>query len=359
VNQEIFSLRRDAPELRPVLIEGTILRHGESWAALPREVVANSNGTDSIVFELVRPECLIRPSFFKIWATAIRPLSLSMTFMPALSVLFYGLYREWDASFLMGILALIGVVFFQVAVHVLNDVEDHLRLIDLPGSLSGSGVLQKGWMSAKQLRQFGYLILICGVGLGLPAALSHPGTLFIIGGTGLFGVLGYSNRPFGIKYRVLGDSLLFVLLGPFLAIGFAEAAFGQFDFSILTLGLFFGFVAWAISHGNHLLHIDMDTCQSVPTWASRLGFKKARHIFAALYAVAYLCLFTGILFGSLPIWVGFASLVGIPVVGRLIRRVYRAAGPASALLGTLRGDTIKIHLLLGLLVCIGLLAAHL
>ena len=62
MNQEIFSLRHDAAELLPLLYEGQMLRHGEPWVALPREVVSGAKGIEAVVFEVMRREVMVRPS---------------------------------------------------------------------------------------------------------------------------------------------------------------------------------------------------------------------------------------------------------------------------------------------------------
>ncbi len=354
MNQEIFSVRRDAAELYPLLNEGTTMRYGEYWTALPREVVSNINGVDSIVFEAIRIADSNRPSLGWVWLKAIRPDTLTITCTPCLALWMYGCMKQWELDWKIGILAFLGAVFFQISVNVLNDVEDYLRLIDLPGTLRGSGVIQKGWLSAKNLRNFGYLSLAIGILLGIPAVLKNPKILLFVGALGAFGVLAYSNRPFGIKYRALGDVLIFSLVGPLLAMGMTQAAFGRFDLSILLIGLFFGFTAWGLSHASNFQDIESDHSNERVTLASWVGFKMSRSIFIFLYGSAYLSIVTGFVLRVLPVTVLMTVSVGLFSVYHLMQKVYQSSGPASALLGPIRIDAGKLHFFWGLLLSLGL-----
>src|SRR4051812_35880372 len=112
---------------------GNVTRHGESLIALPREVVSMDGVPDTILFELVRPEEVQKPAFLPIWFQAIRPRLLILALCPCLATFVYGFRHQSIILPWVVVSAFFGAGFFQIAVNVLNDVEDHLRLIDLPG----------------------------------------------------------------------------------------------------------------------------------------------------------------------------------------------------------------------------------
>lgn len=355
MNQKILSLRTGSAELPSIMMTGTMLRHGEVWVALPREVVSGTKGVESVVFEVIRPEYLVKPSWIKAWSKAIRPHSFTMTFMPFLAVLLAGTLKGWQPSWRVGIVSWIGVLFLQISANVLNDVEDHLRLIDLPRSRRGSGVLQKGWLNARKLRVCGFLALGIGIICGIPAAVASPGILFWIGSIAALGVMSYSSRPFGMKYRVVGDIFLLILLGPLLTIGFSQGIFGGFDASIFWLGLYFGFAACGISHAGNLQDIEMDFQYGINSLASKLGFKTSRHLLAGIYCLSFLSLLLGVWLGSFPRVAMLGAGIGLIGVILFLRKVYQASGPASALLSSIRLEASRNHFFLGLSVCGGLL----
>ena len=354
MNQEILSLRRNSSDLLPLLSTARVLRHGQIWFALPREVVLGPLGVESVVFEVSRLSDLNRPSLFRVLLKASRLETLTLTLMPCLAVLFGALREELTVSWAMFFLSVLGVLLLQIAVNGFNDVEDHLRLLDLPRNLDGSGVIQRGWMSPQGLRLYSYAMLGCGVALGIAPVMMHPRVLLGVAAIGTLGVFAYSNRPFEMKYRALGDLLIFFLTGPLLAIGFSESVFGDFNGSSIWIGFFFGFLSWAAYQGAHLQSIEKDSVLGVATVASKLGFKKARHLFAALYGFAFLIILLAMSWGAVPKWATFPTLIGFFAAAQVIKKVYLASGPASAHLGGIRLSVLKIHFWLGGLLCSGL-----
>ncbi|MEO5971379.1 MAG: prenyltransferase [Bdellovibrionia bacterium] len=358
MNQEIFSLRHDSAELLPLLYEGRMLRHGEPWVALPRELVAGAKGIEAVVFEVMRRETMVLPSRLKILWAVIRPESLTLTLSPCLAIMSYGFYLGWEASWGIGLLAVLGALLFQISANLFNDVEDHLRLIDLLGCQGGSHVIQNGWLNARQVKRLAYTALVLGALFGVPAVLNSPQILLSIGGAGVLGVLAYSNRPFGVKYRVLGGAAVFFLGGPLLALGIAQAAFGRMDSGVLSLGCFFGMASLGVSHAGNFQDIEVDQARNLETLASKFGFSSSRHFFPLFYGLAFLSLSIGMGWGGLPSMLGIAVCASLHWVVQYISTLYRASGPASALLVPIRKDSLRIHLVFGASSILGLLGAY-
>ncbi len=357
MNQEVLSLRKDAAEVQAILLKGAMNRYGELWSAIPREVVSGSLGIESVIFEVIRPEGLKKPPLSEIVLKAIRLESLTLTLMPSLAVLLMGLFHKWDGSWVLGVTSFLGVLFFQIAVTLLNDVEDHLRLIDLPGGGRGNSVIQKGWISALDLKKVGYFAFALGILFGIPAVYQSPMVLMWIGGAGALGVLTYSSQPLGLKYREFGDLPLFLLSGPLLALGLSQAVFGRVDFSILFIGFYFGFAAWGVAHSSNIQDIESDWSRQIQTLATRLKFKAARHWLVALYALSWSSIYLGLILGFFPLYVGFAIFLTAIWIIPFLRRVYRASGPVSALLSPIRSESMKLHFILGLSLCLGILVS--
>jgi 1,4-dihydroxy-2-naphthoate octaprenyltransferase len=113
-------------------------------------------------------------------------------------------------------------------------------------------------------------------------------------------------------------------------------------------------MAWGISHSNNLQDIHFDQTRKIHTLASILGFKKSRYLWSSIYGFAYLTILAGVLEGLLPKLLEVSLLLGAPWIIFSNLRIYRASGPVSALLGSIRGNAARLHFLLGLFICIGL-----
>ncbi|MCP5326442.1 MAG: prenyltransferase [Oceanospirillaceae bacterium] len=286
----------------------------------------------------------------KVWGKAVRAISLTATATPALAVLAWLWQQEASINFTHALLALLGVLFLQMAVNLLNDVSDYLKLIDLPGSLGGSGVIQQGWRSAKQIRQGAYVCLGIGVLCGLPVVILHP-QLWLIAATGTAGVLLYSAQHMGLKYRALGDIAVWLLCGPVLTAGISYAASGVCEADILWIGGFFGFTSCAILHSNNLNDIEADSQRGAITLAYLQGFTFARIWLVFYYVAAFCCLIPLVM--QAP-WITLVALC-LPLLIPVLIKLLRAASADSPLLNQIRFETAKLHLLSGILLIAGIL----
>lgn len=290
------------------------------------------------------------PGVLQVWLTAIRAISLTATATPALAVWVWWWQQGVAINMGHALLALCGVLFLQMAVNLLNDVSDYLKLIDLPGSLGGSGVIQKGWRSARQMRNAAYICLGLGVACGLPVVLVKP-TLWWIAAMGTAGVLLYSAQHIGLKYRALGDLAVWLLCGPVLTAGMSYAVAGVFSFEVFLIGSFFGFTACAILHSNNLNDIDADSERGAVTLASLQGFRLARLWLIFYYLAAFGSLVPLVQRANWVALVGLSAFLLIP----LVRSLMQARTASSPQLNQIRFATAKFHLLSGVLLIAGLL----
>ena len=351
-----FALDRQSKEANEALWQGKVETQGNWVSVRPIEVLKISPGIEKLVFAYVPVAELEKTPKLKRWWMATRAYSLSATFMPCLAVLSYGFTQAWSVRPVVALLAGLGAVLLQVSINLDNDVEDHLKLIDLPGTNGGSGVIQRSWLSAREVKRFSRIALVFGVLCGLPALFREPALVLGIGIAGVVGAIGYSGPFFRLKYRGLGDIAVFGLCGPALTAGFSLAAFGQLNAGVFWLGTFFGFAAEAILHTNNLQDIEEDLSRGAKTLAARMGFSRAKVFLIFIYVTAFSALAVGVLTHVIP----WACVVVIPIgflfTGKLLRDVSKASGTLSPLLTGVRIQAAKTHLILGVLLCLTLLA---
>ncbi len=324
-----------SPELPAILESGTMIVDGQAVAVVPTSV-------DETSVQLVPVDpAADRPPAPSLWWRAVRPISLTATATPALAMIVYGVRHQWAIDWRIAIPALLGALLLQVAVNLLNDVEDHLRLIDLPGGPGGAGVIQRGWLTARRVRRAAFGALALGVLCGAPALFRAPLPILAIGALGVLGTLGYSGRPFGWKYRALGDLAVLALCGPGMTLGMSWAAFGRGGLAPWLLGGYFGLLAVAILHANNLEDRELDRRRGAVTVAQQLGARGGRAYFVLLYLVAFALPPLAWWAGAIGPIAAFLPLVGLPVIALPPNRL-RAA---------------QAHLALGVLFLLALLAS--
>jgi 1,4-dihydroxy-2-naphthoate octaprenyltransferase len=349
----------NSPALRQILLDADFESEGRNWLALPREVIAVSSSDKRVVLALHpregRPK---RSKNFAFWLQAVRAPSLTASATPGLAVLFLGLALGWQANYLLFAMAILGALFLQIAINIWNDVYDHLRLIDLPGTLGGSGILQEGTLNARQLNSISWACLVIGAAFGLPVLFLQPALMSVIGGVAVLGVLGYSGPPLNLKYRALGDVNVFLLCGPLLTLGFSIAAFSRVSLDIYLLGAYFGLAAVGILHSNNLQDISVDGQRGARTLASLLGFRRAKHLLWVVYVLAWTSLALASFVGTLPWLALLPTVLAMPLAFALCRAALSASGPESGRLAGIRIKTAQLHLVMGLLLCAGLILSR-
>jgi 1,4-dihydroxy-2-naphthoate octaprenyltransferase len=318
------------------------INHSHGWVA---QIIQDSD----VVFRQVSeapPKLIFR--LFK----SIRAISLTATLLPAIATALLCINLGFTLDVFILTAAVMGVLFLQVAVNVFNDVEDYFKLIDLPGSLGGSGVIQSAWFNAKQMQTIAWGALCLACVCGLPAVLKYPVHISVIALIAGIGVIGYSGKPFRFKYRALGDLLVFLLCGPALTMGIAIAATGNVHPLVIILGGYFGFIACGILNANNLNDIRVDVASGSKTLASVLGFNRARWLQVAYYLAALVSLI--ILSFYIGPWV-LLPIVLLPVLFRHLIIIFKAQDSDHNSLKEIRFDAAKLHLLLSVTVCIGLI----
>lgn len=323
------ALHDDRGELRPVAIQGDLveLTHGPSVG---------------------------RPSELIVWLTAGRTVSLTATASPAIATLLVVSGISWGTA----LLALVGVLLLQLGVNLDNDLEDHRRLIDLPGTFGGSGVLQRGWLSPRAFRKATLVLYTLGLAAGIPAFLRAPGPMAIVGVLAVLGGIGYSGRPFGLKYRALGDVAVLLLCGPALTLGMGVAATGVLVPALVPLGLAFGLLAIGILHTNNWQDIDIDRARGARTIAGLLGQRASRAYLVLLYLGAAIAWGVTAILLALPIWAALIPLLAALPTLALLRRVLGATDPHTPTLALLRIEAAQLHLVWGVTFIVALVAAR-
>ncbi|MFO0750111.1 MAG: prenyltransferase [Myxococcota bacterium] len=256
-------LRLGSPELAHVLAEGRLPGGGAVARplALERGEVTLTLGAEPG-----------RPASPAVWLSALRAISLTATAAPCLATLLVLDLLNLPIAWLPTVFGLLGAMLLQLGVNLANDVEDHRRLIDLPGGLGGAGVLQKGWLTPRAVKRAALAFFVLGALAGLPALLRAPLPMALVVAVAGLGAVGYSGRRIGLKYRALGDLTVLVLCGPALTLGMGVAASGVLVPALVPLGLCMGLLAVGLLHANNRRDADVDRARAAPSpWPACSG----------------------------------------------------------------------------------------
>ena len=239
------------------------------------------------------------------YAMATRPAFLTVTFVGVL----VGWASAWSDGAPLSALAAGLTMIFALAAHaganVINDYYDSVsgcdeaneeRLFPFTG---GSRFIQNGVLTPRQVKVFGYALLLAVIPAGLwLAAHSGPG-LVVIGMAGLIAGWAYSAPPLKLQARGVGEfgitvGWLMVVVGS----DFVER--GAFAFRPVAAGLGFALLVANVLYINQFPDIRADASAGKRTLVVRLGPANARWGYVAIGALAYLWTLAMGLSGRLP-----------------------------------------------------------
>ena len=188
---------------------------------------------------------------------------------------------RWDVL----IASALGVALLHAAGNLLNDYFDFRRGVDRrdqddatrPGRLLVRGRLRPRDVLIEALVCLGlvapvgvYLLARCGWGLlGFGLAGAAAG-------------YAYTGPPFKLKYRALGEVLIFAVYGPLLVLGAAYAQTGAFEATAAYLSIPIGLATTAILAANNVRDAQEDRIDGVVTIGHLAGGRFARGLYVVL-----------------------------------------------------------------------------
>lgn len=302
--------------------------------ALPVESFGINSARERVTFELIQTNKLQRPSWLRRYLLALRLELLPLTLAPlciALTAIFFsgGLLPGFKLS-----LMFVAIIALHVATFARNDYEDHFYGIDRIQRKRGSQVIQRGWLSALEVRTLSRIALAVAVVAGLPLLWPFSADLALLVALGLAAVLGFGFAGRGFKYQGAGDLVVGLCMGPLLTLGVGKIFAIDEALWLACVGLPLGLAAVVIFQLRQLETIMAERQSRSGTLVARLGFDRAK---AWLGRELWLMP----VFTAVALWAWVPSRMLLPLAGVVLLgqmplqlRLMKVASPlSSGLLG--------------------------
>ena len=256
---------------------------------------------------------------------ALRAFSFPVTVLPVVvAAAAVRPFAEWDWGVLIAEAAC--VMLLNATANLLNDYFDFRSGVDrrLERDETRPGrSLVKGDMSPRDvfleamvclllaLPAAGYLLWRCGPGLlwfGVPAILA---------------VYAYTGPPLHLKYRALGELLIFIVLGPLLVAGAAYAQVGRCPVPVILLSVPVGLVTTGVLLGDNMRDRDEDGAAGIKTLAHMIGMRGIKAAYVLSVLVPPLMVGGLVALGLAPAGALLCSISLLPAC-LLVRRILKA-----------------------------------
>ena len=284
----------------------------------------------------------------KDWIIASRPWSFTASLIPVIAISAYLFLQStlygWDCDWLNALLALPMLVCLQAAGNLIGDYHDHVKGVDLPGSLNQVRHIQSGKFQPREILHYGYAMLASAALLGLVILVRSSFSAIWLGVAGLLMVYFY---PW-LKYHALGD--LDVLLGYALlpALGVSFVVTGTYHWEVLLLSIPFGSLTVAILHANNTRDILNDHRAGIDTMCIRIGGRASQWVYLVELILPYVLIPIYVLTGLCE-WPALFTFLTLPIALRHDRTMMKAKPLADTPIGGLDQQTAQLQLLFGLI----------
>jgi len=255
-----------------------------------------------------------------------------------------GASRAWPVL----LSALLCALLIQVGTNLFNDVGDAVRGNDGPDREGPLRVTAAGLAAPQQVR---HAAICCFAAALLPGAylVSAGGwPILALGLASLFAGWAYSSGPRPLSYTAWGEAAVIVFFGIAAVVGSHYLQSGHFTGSAILTGLIVGAPAAAVLLVNNVRDVDADRRVGRATLAAVLGPYRARWLYALLMLAPFLLL---------PL-IGHPTATGVALPASVL--FLWLSWRFLALQGGERfnaqlAHTAQAQMLLGLLICAGLL----
>ena len=288
----------------------------------------------------------------KKWLLATRPWSFTASVIP----LTLGAALAWasDAAHAgLFLLTLLGGVAVQTGTNMLNTYGDYRSGVDTEASAHGESPILLGLISPEAMRRGGLIAWCVAFAVGIVLGFACGWPILAFGLVGIAGGYGYTSGFWPYKYHACGPIMVFLLMGPLMALPAYYIQGGSLDWRPFLASLPIACLVTSIMHANDIRDIAHDREAGITTLAMLLGRRKALYLYAALCVGAYGVLLLLAAFGVLPLS-GLLPFVLAPGLWRTLRTLGTRPLPESELV-SLDGVSARHHFLFGLLLIAGIL----
>lgn len=297
------------------------------------------------------------PSRMRAWGLAMRPRTLSVSFVPVLVGSVIAWAEAGNLQWLPALVALAAAMLIQIGTNLHNDVADFERGADTPDRLGPARATAMGWLAPAAVRRGAWVAFGLAFNFGVYLVWLGGWPIVVIGLASLLAGWAYTGGPRPIAYTPFGE--LFVLLffglaavggSYYLQTGTLSAAAGL---ASLIVGLF----AAAVITVNNYRDGEGDARVGKRTLVVVFGRRVAQAVYALQMLLPFALLpllgFTAA-GGRGAVWLAL-PLLSLPLSLRLIRdfREQRPGPAFNVLLARTAGQQLVFGVLLACALLLG------
>jgi 1,4-dihydroxy-2-naphthoate octaprenyltransferase len=260
---------------------------------------------------------LPKPSRVRVWLAEMRAPFLTAAIVPVI----LGTCVAWASTgiFLLDvfILTLFAGIFVHVGVNIANDYYDHKSGTDdinvdfVRPFTGGSRMIQRGWMSPREVFVESMVFFILGGGIGLYLAYTRGWEVLLLGVIGVGSGFFYTAPPFRFVSRGYGEVFIGLNFGVLMTLGAYFVQTQVLAWEAIYPSIPVAILITAVLYINEFPDAKADEAAGKRTIVVRLGKERAAKGYVVLMIFTYLSIIIPILL-NLTNWITVIGLASFP-----------------------------------------------
>lgn len=306
----------------------------KEFRAIPVQSLNVHQKTNQVTFKILKKEDIVPPFLGMHWIQILKIRNLIMVAFPVFLTIINLLSARQPIEWIYGTLASLGAFSLLIAVNLHNDYLDHLSGLDRLHPDSRSRVIQKGWVTASQMKNWSFFYGFLGGLLGLPSLIQFPQVGFVILAVVVIGLVGLTSYKMGLRYRRWSELSVFFLLGPVLSSGlhfsFGGLSLNAEFWKAIIFGTYSGLLSlFYLNIKNYEQIMVNDQARFVNT-VSYLGFERSKWFLAFFWVILVLGLLVFYLMGA-ELWSFLSALViSSFFTYKFLKKLFRLQSPIGS-----------------------------
>ena len=293
---------------------------------------------------------------FLVWIKELRAPFFTATIVPVTlgATIAWSLLGIFNASYL--VLSLIAALCLHAGTNMVNDYFDFKSACDIVNKefvspfTGGSRLLPEGVLKPRNVHIVSLLFFGLASIIGVYLAFERGWIILLLGVIGILSGYFYTTQ---LATRVVGEFFVGLNFGPLMVLGSYYVQAQKLSLEPLAASLPIGFLIASVLWINEIPDYTADKAVGKNTCVVRLGRKRSADMYALIMMATYASITLGVALKLMPI-ASLIALTSIPVALKSIgiaRKNYE--DPPKLILAN--ANTIKIHVITGLLLIIGYL----
>ncbi|MBU0685742.1 MAG: 1,4-dihydroxy-2-naphthoate octaprenyltransferase [Thermoplasmatota archaeon] len=297
----------------------------------------------------------------RIWIREVRAPFFTAAIVPTAIGAALAWYDTGIFDLSLFLLATLGVVLIHAGTNVVNDYFDYRNGSDVVNKNKspfngGSPFLIDGTLAPKQVYRGAIVLFALGGMIGLVLAYLVSSLILVLGVIGVFLGYCYTSPKVNLAARGIGEIAIGFGFGPLIVAGSYLIQTGTLALSAFLGGIPIGLLIALVLFINEFPDMEADRYARKNHWVVRVGLARASVWYAILMGMAFVSIVILWTIGIYPVWALIALIPAIVAAGatRIVSSKYARVGeivPAQA-------KTIQVHLVTGLLICLGLVLSR-